>query len=219
MSCRFALDDAAYVLGALPPQERTEYEEHLPGCADCSRAVQEVAGLPGLLSKVALPDVVVPVPDPPDSLLPSLLDTVQRRRRRRGIAVAALGVAAAFLAVLALVGGLAGRTATQTPPAAAASQLQPVGTVPIRASARLAPLPWGTAVALSCTYPGGYGAGGQTYSLVAIDHSGAVQHLASWDVAPGGEANVTATSTWTPEQIATLEIRTPSGTPVMRLTT
>ena len=218
MSCRFALDDAAYVLGALPPQERREYEEHLAGCSDCARAVQQVAGLPGLLSKVPLEDLTGEVPDPPDSLLPSLLASVHQGRHRRGLALAALGAAAAVLAVLALVGGLAGRT-SNPPPEVVAAQLQPVGTVPIQASVRLAALPWGTGVALSCTYPAGYGSAAQTYTLVAIDRAGAVQHLATWGVAPGGEAHVTGTSTWAPDEIAALEIRTPAGAPVMRLTT
>ena len=148
MSCRFALDDAAYVLGALPPQERREYEEHLADCSDCARAVQQVAGLPGLLSKVPLEDLTGEVPDPPDSLLPSLLASVHQGRHRRGLALAALGAAAAVLAVLALVGGLAGRT-SNPPPEVVAAQLQPVGTVPIQASVRLAALPWGTGVALA----------------------------------------------------------------------
>ena len=32
MSCPFAHDDAAYVLGALSPGERLEFERHLAGC-------------------------------------------------------------------------------------------------------------------------------------------------------------------------------------------
>ena len=49
----FATYDAAYVLGALSPTERMAYEAHLTGCPSCSGAVTELAGLPGLLAKVA----------------------------------------------------------------------------------------------------------------------------------------------------------------------
>jgi anti-sigma-K factor RskA len=49
----FALYDAAYVLGALSPADRREFEEHLKGCAACASAVGELAGLPGLMSKVS----------------------------------------------------------------------------------------------------------------------------------------------------------------------
>ncbi len=62
---------AAYVLGALSPAERLEFEHHLAGCEECARAVREVAGLPGLLAGVE-PAVLehAPEDDPlPDSLL------------------------------------------------------------------------------------------------------------------------------------------------------
>ncbi|HEY4899088.1 MAG TPA: zf-HC2 domain-containing protein, partial [Candidatus Nanopelagicaceae bacterium] len=44
--------DASYVLGALSPDERKEYESHLAHCANCSSAVAIFAGIPGILSKV-----------------------------------------------------------------------------------------------------------------------------------------------------------------------
>ncbi|MCZ2263463.1 anti-sigma factor family protein, partial [Isoptericola sp. QY 916] len=44
--------DAAYVLGALSPADRRDYEEHLAGCDACRAAVAELAGLPGLLASV-----------------------------------------------------------------------------------------------------------------------------------------------------------------------
>ena len=52
MSCEFAHSDAAYVLGALAPADRLAFERHLAGCAECTRAVRELAGLPGLLGRV-----------------------------------------------------------------------------------------------------------------------------------------------------------------------
>ena len=50
--------DAAYVLGALPPGERREFEEHLATCDACRAAVGEIAGLPGLLGQVPVEDAV-----------------------------------------------------------------------------------------------------------------------------------------------------------------
>ncbi|APX00515.1 zf-HC2 domain-containing protein [Arthrobacter sp. QXT-31] len=44
---------AVYVLGALDPGERGEYETHLAICAKCSAAVAELAGLPELLDTLA----------------------------------------------------------------------------------------------------------------------------------------------------------------------
>lgn len=49
----FAEWDAAYVLGALSPDDRHAYEDHLAGCARCRTAVAELVPLPGLLSRAA----------------------------------------------------------------------------------------------------------------------------------------------------------------------
>ena len=54
-ACPYGLDDAAYVLGALPPDEHRAFEEHLAGCAACRTAVHDLAGLPGLLARVEAP--------------------------------------------------------------------------------------------------------------------------------------------------------------------
>ena len=103
MSCEYAEQDGAYVLGALPAAERLAYEQHLTTCDECSRAVRQLAGLPGLLSRVdttVLDDV--PADEPvPDFLLPNLVREVRRTRRRRFLLVAG-AAAAAVVAVLAL---------------------------------------------------------------------------------------------------------------------
>lgn len=51
----FTSYDAAYVLGALSPQDRSDYEAHLPECERCARAVRELAGMPGLLGLLGHP--------------------------------------------------------------------------------------------------------------------------------------------------------------------
>ena len=51
MSCEFAHHDGAYVLGSLSPADRSAFERHLAGCADCALGVRELAGLPGLLAQ------------------------------------------------------------------------------------------------------------------------------------------------------------------------
>jgi len=56
---RFAQWDAAYVLGALSPAERREFEEHLATCPHCQAAVSELAALPGLLAQVSPADAAM----------------------------------------------------------------------------------------------------------------------------------------------------------------
>ena len=56
--------DASYVLGALPADQRLEYEQHLSGCAACRAAVAELAGLPGIVGRLSLEDALaITAPD------------------------------------------------------------------------------------------------------------------------------------------------------------
>jgi len=164
---RFARHDAVYLLGALAPEERQEYVDHLRTCATCSRSVADLAGLPGLLARVPpdlLPELGSEVVDePPPTLLPTLLVEVQRtsRRRHRWALAGGVAAAAAVVAVLALGTLGAMRTpspsSTSTPPTvtAPALTLAPVAATPIRATAQLQPVAWGTRIVLRCTYAAG----------------------------------------------------------------
>lgn len=49
---RFVDWDAAYVLAALSPAERREFETHLENCRRCRSAVAELTVLPGLLGRL-----------------------------------------------------------------------------------------------------------------------------------------------------------------------
>ena len=96
MSCEFGHWDGAYVLGSLSAAERSEYQAHLAGCAECTRAVQELAGLPGLLGRVPADVLESPADVPlPETLLPALLLESRRSRLRRTRAMVALAAAAA----------------------------------------------------------------------------------------------------------------------------
>ena len=53
-----ALWDAAYMLGSLCCADRREYEAHLSTCVSCRLAVSELCGLPGLLRRLSLDDVL-----------------------------------------------------------------------------------------------------------------------------------------------------------------
>ena len=116
---KFAQWDAAYVLGALSPAERREFEEHLASCPPCQAEVSELAAIPGLLAQVSPADAALLAmtvenqtghgetsasgvdeteliePAPPPSLLPKMIKKVRARRRRMLAAVA--GIAAAVM--------------------------------------------------------------------------------------------------------------------------
>jgi hypothetical protein len=212
-------DDAAYVLGALSPADRRIFETHLGECSVCQRSVRELAGLPGLLTKVRPVDFDVPDEPPPATLLPALVGEVRRRRDRRRWLVGGLAAAAAVVAVVAALGirGLV-QPADQPPTGVAMSQLTETA---ISARAQLVTKPWGTQIDLLCRYDvaSPYGRPRQTYALVVTDDAGRTRQVATWKVLPRGVSTVTGSIGWDRADIAAVEIRTLAGTPVLRLST
>jgi len=229
VTCRFAHDDGAYVLGALSPSERLAFEQHLPECADCTRAVRELAGLPGLLGRVdprvlEEPRVVDPVPD---TLLPALARQVRRSRRRRTFVAGGLAAAAVAAAVVVPVLGVrGGADDTATPPPAASSTgspalaMQPVGDVPLRASLSLERTGSGTRVGLTCTYDPdrvGYALPPAVdYTLVVRTRDGRAEQLGSWRSVSYEPMRFSAVTAATLRSIASVEVRAPGGRVVLR---
>lgn len=226
---KFELYDAAYVLGALSPTERREFEDHLKGCAACASAVSELAGLPGLMSQVTLEELTAEPESPPETLLPSLARAVRRERARRRLAV---GTAAAAAACLIAVGAVAlsgpdsparlpVAPSTSTVSGTANLAMSAVVPSPVTASARLVDMAWGTRIDLTCTYSaeGPYPAAGRAYALVVIDRGGAEQQVATWSALPNRELTVLGASSLARRDIATVEIRTLSGKAILRLST
>lgn len=218
--------DAAYVLGGLAPEDRRDYERHLAGCEACSRAVAELAGLPGLLGAVpaeqALSDAAPKSADPetgaarmPTTTLPRLLVAARRERSRsRGLLAGALvGVAAiAAAGALAVTGwaGLPGGAPAAPPAAAPASTtlvMSPTVPSPLRAELTLQALPWGTRIVSRCSYADEYGTRARAYALYLTDRDGATSLLATWLAAPGSTVAPVGTTSLTEADIATVDIR------------
>ncbi|WP_028645508.1 anti-sigma factor family protein [Nocardioides sp. URHA0020] len=222
--CAFAHDDAAYVLGALSPPDRLAFERHLATCAACAESVRRLAGLPGLLGRLPLDEVEsAPEPEPvPGTLLPGLLEGVRRAQRRRhwtvGLAAAAavVEIGAAGATVVAVT------TEDEPPPTATAQTMTPLDQDRVDASVALTSVAWGTRVDLTCSYDepsGAYGdAAGPTYSLVVRTRDGAIEQVATWKALPGRTMHLTGATAVDADQIASVEVRTASGRPVLELT-
>src|ERR1700747_530147 len=116
-SDRYAMWDAAYVLGSLSASDRREFEAHMANCPACREAVADLSGVPALLSRLDREEVAAidesgrvaesssETPALSPELLPSLLATVRWRRRRTRVATwVASSAAAAVLGVGVLVG-------------------------------------------------------------------------------------------------------------------
>ncbi len=241
MTCQFSHLDGAYVLGSLAPAERLEFEAHLPGCAECSRGVRELAGLPGLLAQVDVADLEVPTPDAPlpQTLLPALVREVRGEQRRRSVLTAAVAaaVAAVFVSALAIGGAfdrstpttsaatpVATPTASRTAPVAEA--MLPVGAGPVQAAVALTGVAWGTKLDLTCSYAkggsgddGGYTgpAAAKAYALVVHTREGREEQVATWKALPGKTMRLTGATATGRTDITTVEVRTDDGRVVLTL--
>jgi hypothetical protein len=210
--------DAAYVLGALPPAERREFEAHLADCAECQRSVRELAGLPGLMATVRPEDFDAPALPPPATLLPSLVRAVRHERTRRrwtGVAIAAAAAAAVAVTTIGV-----DHLSVPTSQSAAGVAMRAVGDEPIHATARLTGKAWGTQIDLVCTYDrsSAYARpGAQTYRLLVTNHAGVTQQVATWKVVPNGASTVSGSVGWQRADIAKVEIEASDGAPVLRL--
>jgi anti-sigma factor RsiW len=202
---------AAYVLGALPAAERSVFEQHLAGCPDCRHTVADLAGIPGLLSRVAPDDLADPLPVP-DTLVPGLLRAVRRSGRRRRLVVGTLSAAAVLLAVTGTAVVVNRSDDTHEPGVA----MTAVVDSPVRATAALVAHRWGTEVTMACTYEDD-SEWSRPYSLVAVNDQGQEREIATWVVGPSHEATVNGSVPWQPSHIRSVEVRTVSGTALLRL--
>ena len=240
---RFAEWDAAYVLGALSPAERREFEDHLDGCDRCRDTVTEVSALPGLLGRIddvrafALLEDAAPASDGGDPADDAdgatenslagppvdLVERIQRRdrrdrlRRRFGMA-AGLAAAAAIAAVLALV--LPPALSPAAEPTLVAQLVASEPGIPVRASVELTSVGWGTRIDMDCEYrpsaPGPNGGYGPVeYAMWVVDSDGAETPLSTWSANPNGTVSVTAGTALAIEDIAEIEVRDASGDRVL----
>ena len=215
-SDRFATWDAAYVLGALSPVERREYEEHLAGCSSCQSAVSELAGMPGLLAQVppedaallaAAPGVEVLDDDPPPDLLARVRARPNRHWRRASMLV---GAAAALVLILAGIGYAFGLLGPNEPKKVAFEAVRPTG---LTAVADVVPIKDGTSIEVQCVYaesnephPGG-GYGHANYTIYVVDRAGNATQVKDWPVQPNRTMRPKGHTSLKARQIEAVEIR------------
>jgi hypothetical protein len=242
-TCPHAHDDAAYVLGALSPAERLEFERHLDTCDQCSRSVRSLAGMPGLLDLVDPGVLEVPPVDPPvpGTLLPSLTHAVEVRSRRRVLVVAGLAAAAAAVVALAVpavldraeapTAGTGTSTSSPSSPTSPSSpdgaagvetrEMAPLGHVPVEATIGLEQVTWGTRMLLTCTYDkdavGVELPEKVDYLMYVTAADGRSEQVGSWTSVSGTTMEVPAATSVRRDDIASVEVRTPDGRVVLRL--
>lgn len=206
--------DAAYVLGALSPAERLEFEGHLSGCGRCRAAVAEIAGVPGLLAQVGPADAarLTEAPDlqdeMPDTVLPEVLATV--RRERTQLTRALLGIAAGIALLLSgfALGQVVDPFGADEPQHLAFAAVSPSM---ITANVNLVPVRAGTQVQVECQYgsatdpdPTGHYA---RYSVVVTDRDGKASVIKDWPVSAGKVMRPSGTTPLSVSEIQDVQIR------------
>ncbi|MBE1547785.1 hypothetical protein GGC64_001793 [Mycobacterium sp. OAS707] len=216
---RYVTWDAAYVLGSLTSSERREYEAHLETCERCRSAVAEISGVPALLAMMDLEDVRALDEETPETpplrpeVLDSILDKVRwRRRRSRWLTSAAVGVAAALLAVGVVIAirpeivGLEDYTPQET---TQAMDMAKVSDTPINASITLTGFGWGTRIDMACSY-GEWGQAGtippQNLGMVVVGRDGSHTEVATWLGLSGATALPSATTPMQKDEIAAVQL-------------
>lgn len=241
MSCVMAHLDGAYVLGALGPADRAAYAAHLPDCATCTQAVQDLAGLPGLLTMVDPGDVDLagspPVAAPP-FLLPALVREARAVARRRTWRAVAGGAAASLVigasGAWALGAGPLGTSRVAAPttstssgaPTAPPRVMTPLGQDVLTATVAVVPVVWGTRLDLTCTWADldtdtghAYHDASAAYALVVRTRGGRTEQVATWQGLPGTTMHVTGSTATPRADIVEVEVRSASGAVVLETAT
>ncbi|GIH10742.1 anti-sigma factor [Rhizocola hellebori] len=227
MSCEFVQNDGAYVLGALAPAERADYEQHLATCVCCREAVASIAVLPGLLRRLTPLQTQEPLPSTIDRL-PKLVHSLgiirakQRHRQRWQVFGSAMVAAGLVLAVA--LGVMSLRPSDTTPPFTMPSPTGPV-MIPmtqvvvdtaVTAEVGLTETRGGVVVVMHCAYPLSSGhTKPYTFRLFALGTDGVAEQLGSWMAGPGDDVIMSGMSRYDLADLVRLELRGRDGTTVL----
>jgi len=194
----------AYLVGALDPHERADVEAHLAHCPACRDELAGLAGLPGLMSRLTVDEVLAGPPAVDDALLERLLSSASRERRvarhRRWLAVAAA-------VVMLAVGTVGGVTAYR---ASNATHWHSVSAASGRVHMTVAMASVSTGTSLNLHLSGVPAE--QWCRLVAVSDSGKREVAGSWDATYAGTAAIKGTTAIPYQHLSQLVIETGDGT-------
>jgi anti-sigma factor RsiW len=216
---RYAMWDAAYVLGSLSGGDRREFEAHMATCAQCRQAVAELSGVPALLSQLDLSEMAAigefggtagMLQDPPalsPDLLPTLLATVRWRRRRARVTTwVASAAAAAVLAIGVFVGVHDNSSTAPQQVTASAEPMAQIGTNLLTSTVSVSSQHWGTFINLRCVCLAPLYAHHDTLAMVVVGRDGSQTRLATWTAEPGHTATPAGSISTPMNQIASVQI-------------
>lgn len=234
MNCQHTVSLGVYLLGALEPSERYDFEAHLATCDTCRRELVRLSPLPGMLNQISPEDFedelppaaiepvhpnVVPMPairyDSQPALPPSepqvIGDTPSRPARRY-----AQIAAAAAVVVLLTIGGIFGWQAMRHSPA----EDQPPGVTwsatgadGVSGDARLVDHEWGTEIQVTMrALPPG-----KKCYLVVYDHYGRYEVAGWWGTDHDAGQEIPASTSIDRSKIDRLEFKLDEATTVLTI--
>jgi hypothetical protein len=198
MRCTQTVEAGAYVIGALSPPERYNYERHLAVCAGCRYEVAQLAGLPGLLGRLdarTAASVGTTTPGAPPRVLDSVLnraraESLRGRRRRTWERVGTLAVAAclALLVGFGITTFVAPTSSNpQTPVVAAMTQVATEPSI-VATVAYWSDGAGNMQVMMSCVYPDTHDPADKAVDLdlwITPRDGGAAVKADHWNAGPG----------------------------------
>lgn len=223
--------DAAYLLGALSPEERRAFERHLNDCTRCSAAVTELAGMPGLLGLLSAADAdaaadtgsvgggLAPRHDVHEGATIQRLAAavrVERQRTRRLVAGATVLVAGLLVTAGIVLGAtVVAPSAGDSFPSADVFEMTPLASGALTADLEVTPKKWGTLLAWDCQYedppwtdPAGDPVDLPEYALIVTQTDGTEIVVATWRGAGERARGLSAATSIPTDDIAKVEIRT-----------
>lgn len=221
--------DAAYILGALTPEERSEYEQFLTAEPARAAALVEFAEIPAILDVLPREEALALIgmgpaaqlSDPAADLMPSLAVAAEKRRvrSRRARLATALASAAAFL----VIGGVIGYTTLphESSGGVTLQAMAPGKQDGLTASLAVSHQEWGTRLDWQCQYTKDWAESVPSYDLVVTTKGGKETAVASWR--PSGRAsqasNLAAATVIPTSDIRTVEIRQTGMSTPLAITT
>ncbi|GAA3105908.1 hypothetical protein GCM10010464_81250 [Pseudonocardia yunnanensis] len=203
-------DLGAYLVGSLDPAERAEVEGHLVTCTDCRSEMAELAPLPGVLGRIDATEARDRLLTPSRDLLSRALAAVDEHERTERHRLLRWKMAAAAAAVVAVLAGALPQLITNSADGTPMAVMTGVTAAGMGSMHQRA---WGTAVHLELTgLPPASG-----YRAYATARDGRTEVAANWGASPDGRATVVGTTAIPRNELASIDIRTVDGRPLLTL--